>query len=321
MIIITRTPFRISFLGGGSDYPEWHNHHIGMVVGATINKYCYITYQPDQEQFRIFYSKLEECARVDQITHPAVKACLEYLNVTAPSSITHASDLHSRSGVGSSSAFVVGLLTALYSRFDIRLPSTIVADVAITIEQDILKEPVGSQDQILCAVGGINQIVFHPHPAGGVGIRNLDTEMWDARIKEFHSHLMLFYTGPRSLTPPIPLTFDVQITRRLATMAKEGADILTSYNDITQFGELLHEGWELKRQMSPSISSLRIDVIYEAARRQGVIGGKILGAGGGGFMLLFAKPEYHTKIKSVLADLTYVPFEFEFEGSKVIYSD
>jgi len=318
-MIITRTPFRISFLGGGSDYPEWHNKHIGMIVGASINKYCYITYQPDQEQFRILYSKLEECATFNEISHPAVMVCLDHFDAYTPCSITHASDLHSRSGVGSSSAFVVGLLKALYNSMGMDVGNDGLSKIATRIEQFWLQEPVGSQDQVLCAYGGINQVVFHPQPAGGITVRNLDTEMWRQRVAEFHSHLMLFYTGPRPKSTPIPLTFDVAITRRLATMAKEGADILTSYQDICQFGELLHEGWELKKQMSPSISNWHIDDLYRMALSLGAIGGKILGAGGGGFMLLFAKPEDHDNLKSSLG-LKHVPFEFEYEGSKVIYN-
>jgi D-glycero-alpha-D-manno-heptose-7-phosphate kinase len=311
---ITRTPFRISFLGGGSDYPEWHREHIGMVVGASIDKYCYLTYQADQEQFRILYSKLEECDSVQQISHPAIRACFEYLGVQNAASVTHASDLHSRSGVGSSSAFVVGLLNAMQ-------PSTApeLADAAIHVEQQLLEEPVGSQDQVLCAYGGINQVVFHP--TGERGVRNLNTDMSSERIAEFHSHLMLFYTHPRGKSTPIALTYPIDITRRLATMAKEGSDILTGSEDITQFGELLHEGWALKKQMSPSISTDGIDNAYEIATQSGAIGGKILGAGGGGFMLLFAKPDLHSNIRIALEPLKHIPFEFEHEGSKVIYAD
>lgn len=311
-MIITRTPFRISFLGGGSDFPIWYNSHIGMVLGATIDKYCYITYQPNQEKFRILYSELEECSSVEQIQHPAVKACLEYLNMTKPAGIFHASDLPARSGMGSSSAFVVGLLHALRGvEYDL-------AEHATYIEQSILKEPVGSQDQILCAKGGINQIVWHP--TGYNYTRQL--ELSPERLVEFHSHLMLFYTGPRNNTTPIPLTFDVDITRRLATMAKEGADILTGDGDICEFGTLLDEGWELKKQMSPSISTKNIDHLYDAAKWTGARGGKILGSGGGGFMLLFATPECHWSVEESMGlyGVKRVPFQFEFEGSKVIYN-
>jgi len=313
MLIITRTPLRISFLGGGSDYPQWYNEHMGMVLGATINKYCYITYQPNQSNFRILYSKLEEHRIVEEIQHPAVKACLEYMNMTTPAGIFHASDLPSRSGLGSSSAFVVGLLNALYASKG-QVPHKLeVADDATKIEQDILNEPVGSQDQILCAMGGMKQIVWHP--SGEVAIRSISA----LRLCELHHHLMLFYTGPRAETTPTPLTFNIDITRRLATMAKEGADILTGDGDISAFGELLDEGWQLKKQMSPSISTDMIDVHYAWAKGYGAIGGKILGSGGGGFMLLFAKPEDHQSIINHV-QMQHVPFEFEFQGSKVIYN-
>ena len=313
-MIITRTPFRISFLGGGSDYPQWYNSHMGMVLGATIDKYCYITYQPNQEKFRILYSQLEEVDSIDSISHPAVKACLEYMNMTTPAGIFHASDLPARSGMGSSSAFVVGLLNALIQ--EDYLSNMELANAAIEIEQNILHEPVGSQDQLLTAYGGINQIVFHP--TGSKAIRPLRLNMTVGRIEEFHSHLMLFYTGPRTNIPPTPLTFDVDITRRLATMAKEGADILTS-GDIIDFGTLLDEGWQLKKQMSPSISNYEIDRIYSEAMLAGAIGGKILGSGGGGFMLLFAEPVHQIAVEWRVG-LKRVPFQFEFEGSKVIYN-
>lgn len=310
-MLITRTPFRISFLGGGSDYPTWYNSHMGMVLGATINKFCYITYQPNQEKFRILYSQLEECQDVTSIQHPAIKACLEYLDCKGPASISHASDLPSRSGIGSSSAFVVGLLKAL-------IPSDKdIANIATLIEQDILKEPVGSQDQILCHEGGINQIVWHP--TGAVESRCISSDdLTRDRLDELQHHLMLVYVGPRSISPPTPLTFDIDTTRRLATMAKEGTDILTSGADILDFGLLLDEAWRLKKQMSPSISTHDIDTAYQRATFNGAIGGKILGSGGGGFMLIFAKPEYHGKITTALG-LEKIPFEFEHEGSKVIY--
>jgi D-glycero-alpha-D-manno-heptose-7-phosphate kinase len=252
---------------------------------------------------------LEECQSIDEITHPAIKATLKYVGYKARAGIFHASDLPARSGIGSSSAFVVGLLAAVRGGcWDC------LASQAIDIEQNILGEPVGSQDQILCAKGGINQIVFHP--MGHRGVREIGLS--DERLKEFHSHLMLFYTSPRPYEPPQPLIWDIKQTRRLASMAKDGADLLFSDRDIKGFGDLLDDGWLIKRGMSDSISTEEIDNLYYMARRNGAIGGKLLGAGGGGFMLVFAEPHKHEGIRKALG-LKQVPFEFDFEGCKVVY--
>lgn len=310
---ISRTPFRISFLGGGSDYPAWHHKHIGMVLGATIDKYCYIFYHPDQEKFRILYSQLEECDEVEDIKHPAVKAVLQYLSAEMPSSIIHSSDLPSRSGIGSSSAFVVGLLNAIVCgqyRWDK------LAKMATEIEQVVLKEPVGNQDQILCAIGGINQIVWHP--TGDYAVRPI--EISDEKLKSFHSHLMLLRTHTRSNIAPEPLKFPVAITQRLAQTAKEGADILL-HGYVPDFGQLLHESWGLKKQMSSSISDGAIDEMYQAALDMGATGGKLLGAGGGGFLLVFADPKYHLAIKNRIGQDRLIEFQFTSKGSILVYED
>lgn len=310
MFRLTRTPFRISFLGGGSDYPQWYQNHIGMVLGASINRYCYITYQSDQDKFRLLYSKIEECKTLEEIQHPAIKATLRYTGMDTPSSIYHACDLASRSGIGSSSAFVVGLLAATKGGC-----WSCLAKDATKIEQEVLKEPVGSQDQILCAKGGINQIVWHK--TGEVGIRGL--ELSPERLKEFRSHLTLFYTHPRPSTTPEPLRFDVDNTRRLATMAKEGTDLLLDETrDIREFGGLLAEGWELKKRMSGNITTPEIDRIYQDARSLGAIGGKLLGSGEGGYMVLFAPPMFQNQIRK-LGLKEVEGWDFEFEGCKVVY--
>lgn len=313
-MIITRTPFRLSFLGGGSDYPQWYSEHVGMVLGATIDRYCYITLQPDQERYRILYSKLEEVDYTADIQHPAARACLVESGTMGPCGLFHASDLPARSGIGSSSAYVVGLLNAIYASKGVYKSQRELAAEAINIEQVTLGEPVGSQDQILTACGGLKQITFHQ--TGYIGVRQIDLPV--ARLAEFRSHLMLFQIGPRVAESPSPLNFDIDITRRLATMAKEGADLLTSNAPISDFGFLLDEGWQLKKQMSDSISNHTIDDAYRLASSLGAIGGKLLGAGGGGFLLLFTRPEHHTKLATSMG-LEQIEFNFESEGTKVIY--
>ena len=331
-MIISRTPFRISFFGGATDYPSWHNNHLGMILGATINKYCYLTvqYKPQfiAPRFRLLYSQLEECATVGEIQHPLIHAILQYLNIDKPLELYHASDLPARSGIGSSSAFAVGLLDNLIAYAcngtQWNNPADI-AKIATEIEQDILKENVGSQDQILTAYGGINQIVWHP--TGTHVVRPI--ELSPQRLKEFHSHLMLFYTGPRVEGNNEPINQDDHIDdlRRLADMANEGVNILTDSQDIAEFGILLDEAWQIKRQLSDGITNTHIDTIHGAVMDAGAIGCKLLGSGGGGFMLVFARPEDQNDVQETLLgyrpilDLaTRIPFEFDFEGSKIIYA-
>lgn len=325
-MIITRTPFRISFFGGGSDYPSHYQEHGGMVLGASIDKYCYLTvdYRPRfiKPRYRIVTSTVNECDTKDGISHPAVRATLDYMGIDAPMEILHASDLPSRSGVGSSSAFVVGLLMALYAGGEHNggdpYPEGL-AKAATRIEQDILNEPVGSQDQILTAHGGFNQIVWQPQ--GETAVRRL--ELPPERIQELEDHLMLFYTGARQGGYHHVRGVEhgtVEQLQRLAGMAESGINILTSGDNINGFGHLLDEAWRVKRELAINISTTQVDAMYQAARDAGASGGKLLGSGGGGFMLLFARPEFHARIKENLAHLIHVPFKFEFEGSKVIHA-
>lgn len=345
-MIITRTPFRISFLGGGTDYPAYYHDHIGMVLGATIDKYCYLTldYQPRfiAPRYRLIYSQVEEVERVEDIQHRGVRGTLEYLGIKHPLELYHASDLPSQSGMGSSSAFVVGLLNALSGTHWTVDPEKggsrcVLSEAATTIEQDILHEPVGSQDQILTALGGINQIIWHPrqqnvHQEGvmdwGPVIRPI--QLSPERIKELESHLLLLYTGLRQPNPYNIYTEDwaadpprdnTTRLQTLANMVKDGVKILTSNDDINRFGYLLHESWQIKKELADNITTPRIDVLYQYARQMGASGGKLLGSGGGGFMLLFARPQYHAAILDCLSHLTHVPFQFEFEGSKVIHAN
>ncbi len=317
MMIITRTPFRISFLGGGSDYPSWHKDHIGMVLGASIDKYCYLTldYKPKflTPRYRLVYSKIEECSQVEDIQHPAIKATLQYTGMDGPLELLHASDLPAQSGIGSSSAFVVGLLTALYPS------SKHQAKVATIIEQSVLQEPIGCQDQILTARGGINQIVWHPfHPNPVIRTIWLSSD----RVHELEDHLLLLYTGPRRQVTvgQMDTGANAQRLRRIAGMVKEGVDVLQSDTDINVFGILLHESWMLKRELASNITNPDIDCSYQTALGAGAVGGKLLGSGGGGFMLLFAHPEFHQAILDRLSHLIHIPFHFEFEGSKVLHA-
>lgn len=326
-MIISRTPFRISFFGGGTDYPEWYRAHGGAVLATTIDKYCYINcrYLPPffEHKFCIVYSKVEHCQVIDEITHPAVREALRFLAVERGVEIHHDADIPARSGIGSSSAFTVGLLNALYALKGQMVSKRRLAAESVHLEQDVLKETVGSQDQVLAAYGGVNHIVFH---AGG-GFTVTPITVGAARLQELHSHLMLFYTGIKRTASTIAESFVDRLDGRrrqlriMRDLVDESLSILTSERDILNFGDLLHEAWAAKRSLSASVSNAEVDAMYAAARDAGALGGKLVGAGGGGFLLLFAPPHAHHAVRERLDSLIQVPFKFDFSGSQIIFCD
>ena len=324
-MIISRTPFRISFFGGGTDYPAWYRKHGGAVLATTIDKYCYLTcrYLPPffEHKFRLVYSKIEDCQTVDEIAHPAVRGVLRYLNMDRGVEIHHDGDLPARSGMGSSSSFTVGFLNALYALKGHMPSKQQLATESIYIEQELLKETVGSQDQISAAYGGFNHISFLPNGETSVRPMTLAQE----RIRELNSHLMLFYTGIKRTASNIAESYvdDIESRRRqlriIKDLVEESISVLNGGQDITSFGELLHEAWQAKRSLSSMVSNSHVDKIYEEAMSAGAIGGKVTGAGGGGFMLLFVHPSDHNKVREKLKRLIYVPFKFESGGSQIIF--
>jgi D-glycero-alpha-D-manno-heptose-7-phosphate kinase len=326
-MIISRTPFRISFFGGGTDYPDWYHKHGGGVLGATIDKYCYLTcrYLPPffEHRIRIVYSKIENCQAIDEIAHPAVREVLRYLGFERGIEIHHDGDLPARSGMGSSSSFIVGLLNALYALKGQMPTKHQLALESIHIEQERLKETVGSQDQVLAAYGGFNHVSFLPH--GDISVRPITIPI--ERLRELNAHLMLFYTGIKRTASNVAATYvsDIDNKRRQLRLMKdlleESISILTSGENISMFGELLHEGWQTKRSLSPQVSNSSVDEIYNQALSAGAIGGKLTGAGGGGFLLLFAPPQTHERIRQTFSKLIYVPIKFEFSGSQIIFLD
>lgn len=326
-MIISRTPYRISFFGGGTDYPSWYRLHGGQVIATTINKYCYISarYLPPffDHNFRVVYSRIENCRTIDEIQHPAVRECLRYLNLEQGLEIHHDGDLPARSGLGSSSSFVVGLLHALHALKGTIPTKEQLAREAIYMEQARLRETVGSQDQVLAAHGGCHRIEFLPNDE----IRITPLTLHRDRLDELNAHLMLFFTGIKRTATTIARSYvdDVaSIERQLRTMSsmvEEGFQILARGTDLAAFGRLLHDGWLAKRSLSPQVSNSAVDDIYEEAVSAGAIGGKLIGAGGGGFMLLFARPSDHERIKERLRNLVHVPFRFEHSGSRIIFFD
>ncbi len=326
-MIISRTPFRISFFGGGTDYPAWYRKHGGAVLAATIDKYCYLTcrYLPPffDHKIRVVYSKIESCQSIDEITHPSVREVLRYLGINRGVEIHHDGDLPARSGMGTSSSFTIGLLHGLYALKGYMPTKQQLAEEGIHIEQEILKETVGSQDQISAAFGGFNHITFLP--SGTFSVRPIT--LTPERIRELNSHLMLFYTGIIRTAANVAETYiqDMEKKRRqlriMKDLIEEAIAILNNGGEITGFGELLHESWQAKRSLSAKVSNTEVDEMYAAAVSAGALGGKLTGAGGGGFLLLFVPPPRRAEVRERLNKLLHVPFKIEFSGSQIIFFD
>jgi len=324
-MIITRTPFRISFFGGGTDYPGWYREHGGTVLATTINKYCYITCRrlPPffKHKHRIVYSRIENVQEIEEIEHPAVRAVLEWAQVREGLEIHHDGDLPARSGLGSSSSFTVGLLHALQALEGRMMDKEKLAREAIHIEQDVIHENVGSQDQVSAAFGGFNRIAFCRNDSFEIAPVILP----EHRQQELNRHLMLCFTGVSRIASDVAKSKIENIKNRVVELTKmrgmvdQAIQILQGGNhSLDEFGALLHDSWQYKRTLSDQVSTPLIDELYEGARMAGAIGCKILGAGGGGFMLFFAHPEAHAKIRQRLSQLVHVPFQFDDAGSRVV---
>jgi D-glycero-alpha-D-manno-heptose-7-phosphate kinase len=324
-MIISRTPFRISLFGGGTDYPAWYREHGGAVIGTTINKYCYISIRnlPPffEHRHRIVYSRIELPKTIQEIDHPSVRAVLQEHNITEGVEIQHHGDLPARSGMGSSSSFTVGLLNAVRA-FQGRMSSPEwLATEAIRIEQEVIQEPVGSQDQIWAAYGGANLITFHADGSYQVSPIIMPRE----RREELESHMLLFFTGFSRIAGAIAAQEIPNLKHRarqldsMTQMVHEAASILQSpTRSIREIGVMLGESWSMKKELADCVSSSAIDDIYDAAMRAGALGGKLLGAGGGGFMLLIADPSRHQKIRQALNGLIEVFFSIGSPGSTIV---
>jgi len=324
-MVITSTPLRISFFGGGTDYPVWYREYGGSVLSTTINKSCYITCRRLPPFFeyhsRISYTRVENVRRNDAIEHPSVRACLQFLGVEEGVEIHHVADLPARTGLGTSSAFTVGLLLGLYALHDkMRDKQTLAAD-AIHVEQDMLGETVGAQDQVSAAYGGFNRIDFHAD--GSIEVKRVLTA--PSRVAELEQHLALYFTGFARTASEIAqeqVRLTPQRKQELVTMLQlvnEAEAIVASPSrSLDEFGRLLHDGWQIKRSLTQKISNANIDEIYEAGRSAGAVGGKLLGAGGGGFMLFFVSPERRQALRERLKKLLCVPISFSSRGSHVV---
>ncbi len=325
-MIISRAPFRVSFFGGGTDYPTWYREHRGAVLSAAINKYCYITcrYLPPFHDFKylVRYYKREEAQTLDDIQHPSVRECLRLLEIERGVDIVHHADLPARSGLGSSSTFTVGLLHALHALRHEMPSKRQLALNAIRVEQDKIGEHVGSQDQTAAAFGGLNRIDF----GGAQEIAVTPLILPPQKLERLQDHVMLFFTGFARTANEVAkeqISRTAQNSAGLEQMLKlveeAQATLLHREDRLADFGTLLHEQWMIKRGMSSKITTSVIDEMYSAGRKAGAIGGKLLGAGGGGFLMLFVPPGRQSEVKEALGKLLYVPSRFDFLGSQIIY--
>jgi D-glycero-alpha-D-manno-heptose-7-phosphate kinase len=327
-MIITRTPYRISFFGGGTDYPAWYLRNGGAVVSASINKYCFITCRRllpfFSHRYRIVYSRSENVSQPNEIQHPAVRAALQKVALPYGLEIHHDGEVPARAGLGSSSSFVVGLIKALRALEGHRLTAEEAARFAIDLEQNVIGDAVGSQDQIAAAYGGLNHIEFRTD--GGFKVTPL--ALGQKREHELKRHLLLFYTGSQRPSYEAAKENVAGIRsheaelRRIREMVDQSLEILKKGSEpIESLGGLMHESWKLKKSLAAGVSNSRIDEIYEAAMRAGAAGGKLLGAGGGGFMLFVATPAQQPRIRQMLSKLIEIEFDLESSGSQVIYPE
>ncbi|AIB16662.1 kinase (plasmid) [Azospirillum argentinense] len=327
-MIISRTPFRVSLFGGGTDLPAWYRKHGGSVIGGAIDKYCTISLRTlppfFQHRSRIVYSSIELVQSAEEIRHPSVRAVLMEMGVRNGVEIHHDGDLPARSGLGSSSSFTVGLLNAVYAYQGRMVSKAELAAEAIRIEQEVIGEQVGCQDQVWAAYGGLNRIDFHTDGSFEVTPLVLTRD----RREELQGHFLLCFTGLSRFASEIEkekvANFSAREAnlREMRAMVDAAADILRSPNrSLEELGRMLHESWLLKRGLSPNVSNTNIDAIYDAARAAGALGGKLLGAGGGGFLLLCIPPERQAAVRKRLEHLITLPFRFDSNGSKIVVYD
>lgn len=326
-MIISKTPYRISFFGGGTDFPAWFKDHDGAVLSTTIDKFCYISVRRLPPFFhhkhRIVYTDIELITQLNEIKHPSVRECLKFLNITDGVEIHHDGDLPSRSGLGSSSSFTVGLIHALKAYQGQMISQQKLADLAILIERELIGEAGGIQDQIAVAHGGFNLVRF-----GKSGYVRHNVVFRPRVLKELQSSLCLFFTGKSRLADSIERT-KIELLKKserayehIAAIVDEALAVLNCDTfSAKEFGRLFHESWLLKKSLSPEVSNSYIDAVYQEGIKNGAHGGKILGAGGGGFILFCVDSYNKDAFVESMKGLLHVPFQFEYGGSKIALYD
>lgn len=324
-MIVTRTPLRVSFVGGGTDLPAFYEKEWGAVLSMAINRYVYVAVKRHSELFfepiRVTYSKSEEVDHIDELENRIARECLRFLEIEPPIYISTVGDVPASTGLGGSSAFAVGLLNALHAYRGERVAAGQLAEEASHIEIDVLGEPIGKQDQYAAAYGGLNLFCFKP--SGGVTVEQVNLN--NGRLRELLAGLLMFWTGHQRDASGVlaeqqkktPTNFET--LQRMRGQARSLHEELGNGTvDAASFGKVLHEGWTMKRGLASSITTGQIDRWYEAALAAGAYGGKLCGAGGGGFLLFVAPPERHGAIREVLSGLVEMPVKYESHGSQVV---
>lgn len=322
-MIITQTPFRMSFFGGGTDFPRFYREHGGAVLSTTFDKYCYVNVRHLPRFFdyttELSYAKTERVTDVETIEHPAIREAMKMLDMHEIR-LTYEADLPARSGLGTSSSFAVGMLNAFYALKGKYADKRKLADDAIYLERVLCKESGGIQDQIAASFGGFNKISFN---ADGYTVSPVIIS--PERKLRLNDNLMLFFTGFSRFSSDIQVEAEKSLKSKEAQLLEmlqlvdEAEQVLTSKTDLTEFGKLLDYTWKLKRGITNKVSTDSIDAIYDKAIKAGATGGKLLGAGGGGFLLFYVEADKQKNVHEALEDLLYVPFEFETAGTQVIH--
>lgn len=323
-MIITKTPFRMSFFGGGTDMPAFFNEHGGAVLSTTFDKYCYVTVRHLPPFFdytsELVYSRIEQVDSIEKIEHPLVRNCIKFLDMHELR-VNYESDLPARTGLGTSSSFAVGLLNAFYALKGKYASKKQLADEAIYVERELCKESGGWQDQIAAAFGGFNRIDFKDN-----GYEVSPVIISPGRKQRLNENLLLFFTGFSRFSSEIQKSTEAAIKDKTAqlkemlALVNEAQEVLVNdKSDLDDFGRLLDTTWRLKRQTGAKISTGSIDELYEKGIKAGALGGKLLGAGGGGFLVFYVQPEKRQAVLAAMRDLLHVPFAFENGGTQVLY--
>ena len=322
-MIITQTPFRMSFFGGGTDFPDFYREHGGAVISTTFDKYCYVNVRHLPRFFdystELSYARTERVKRVEDIEHPAIREAMKHLDMHEIR-LTYEADLPARSGLGTSSSFAVGMLNAFYALKGKYADKRKLADDAIFLERVLCNESGGVQDQIAASVGGMNRINFN---AEGDTVNPVIIS--PERKKLLNRNLMLFFTGFSRFSSDIQVAAEKNLKSKqnqlleMLSLVDDAEKILTSKTDLEEFGRLLDYTWQLKRGITDKVSTDSIDAVYSRALQAGATGGKLLGAGGGGFLLFYVDPDKQENVRKALENLLYVPFEFENGGTRVIH--
>jgi D-glycero-alpha-D-manno-heptose-7-phosphate kinase len=324
-MIISRTPYRVSFFGGGTDYPAWYKDNGGSILGSSIAYYCYIYGRAlppfFDHKYLISWSRIEKVNEINDIEHPVVRESIRCMNIEHGMEVQHHGDLPARSGLGSSSSFTASMLNMLHTLKGNVVTKDTLAKESIYLEQTILKENVGIQDQILTSYGGFNKISILPD--GNFSVSPIPLSI---KVKEqLESNVLMFYTGVSRLSSNISADVIKSVPKNktdlleMQKLVDVAIDLVTNGNNIDDFGYLLHETWKLKRSLASSISPDFVDEIYNKAILAGALGGKLLGAGGGGFIIFYVTSDMKEQVLQALKDLIVVPFKIEYDGARIMF--